>query len=213
MSSRDDHVDILIQLDHWLDHIDYESIKDTIPDHERDVVANVDAIYIQGVPAHLTKQFTVICNAFPELKNENIRLVFRKIPMTMQARPDIWPLLIGKKKYLIFSNTARSKNGIILEDIPFNGQVGVIAHELCHVLDYKHKSIWGIIKTGIMYLSPYKREHYEKATDYLAVKKGFGLQLHAWANYVMSEAHITDRYRKTKEKYYLSKKQIENIPS
>jgi len=135
--------------------------------------------------------------------------VFKKIPMTMQARPDIWPLLIGKKKYLILINTERGNNGIILEDIPFNGQVGVIAHEFCHVLDYVNKSVWQIIKTGIMYLSSHKRAHYEKATDFLAIKKGFGLQLNAWTNYILEEAPIADGYRKTKEKYYLSPSLIE----
>lgn len=204
MSSRDDHIAIVEQLDRWLDHINYEQIKDDIPDREEDAIAERSVIYIQNVPDHLVKTFTVICKAFPELKDDDIRLVFRKIPMTMQARPDIWSLLIGRKKYIILINNQRSNNGITLDDIPFNGQLGIIAHECCHILDYTHKSIWGIIKTGIMYLSPHKREHYEKATDYLAVKKGFGLQLHTWANYVLDEAPIAEKYRATKEKYYLS---------
>ena len=82
--------------------------------------------------------------------------------MTMQARPDIWHLLIGRRRYLILINDRPTNNGITLADIPFNGQLGIIAHEMCHILDYQHKSLWGIIKTGLMYLSDRHTETYEK---------------------------------------------------
>ena len=203
MSSRDDHIELIRELDQWLDHINYDEIQDDIPDREEDVVVDHDSIYVKNVPAKLEKQFTVICKAFSELKNEKIRLVFRPISMTMQARPNVWNLLIGKREYLIFINNSKGKNGVTLDDIPFNGQVGVISHEMCHVLDYVHKSTWQIIKTGIMYFNAHKKEKYEKATDYLAVKKGFGPQLHEWAEYIMNDHTIKSKYREVKEKFYL----------
>jgi len=202
---------LIEELDVWLEHIDYQQIKDDIPDDEASIVADRDAIYVKNVPKHLEKQFTVICRAFTELKETRIRLVFRAIPMTMQARPNIWQLLVGKREYLIFINNKKSKNGIVLEDIPFNGQVGVISHEMCHVLDYHNKSIWQIIKTGIMYLFPKKKEGYEKSTDYLAVKKGFGLQLHTWSNYVLDDSSIAPKYRKVKERFYLGPDFIKHV--
>ena len=211
MSSRDDHFSLIQELDQWLEHIEYESIKDDIPDSEDAVEVDLSSIYVSNVPVHLQKQFTIICRAFSELKETRIRLVFRAIPMTMQARPNIWQLLIGKREYLIFINNNKEKNGIVLEDIPFNGQVGVISHEMCHILDYHNKSIWQIIKTGIMYLIPKKKEGYEKSTDYLAVKKGFGLQLHAWSNYVLDDSSIAPGYRKVKERFYLAPDFIKSL--
>ena len=211
MSSREDHLSLIRELDKWLEHINYEYIKDDIPDSEDAVTADSASIYIANVPSHLLKQFTVICNAFSELKETRIRLVFRAIPMTMQARPNIWQLLIGRREYLIFINNKKAKNGIVLEDIPFNGQVGVISHEMCHILDYHNKSIWQIIKTGIMYLNPNKKEGYEKSTDYLAVKKGFGLQLHEWSNYVLDDSSIAPEYKKVKERFYLGPDFIKHV--
>lgn len=209
MSSRDHHLELLTQLDAWLDHIDYHKIEDDIPDREEDVIHDNRDIFIKNVPEEFEKQFAVVCQAFPELKNTDTKLVFKEIPMTMQARPDIWKLLVGRKSYLILINTSRKNNGIVLQDVPFNGQLGVIAHECCHLLDYEHKNIWEIIITGVKYLLPGKRESYEKATDYLVVKKGFGLQLHTWANYVMDEAPVSEKYKETKSKYYLSPSIIE----
>lgn len=211
MSSRDHHLDEIEHLDGWLSHIQYDKIEDDIPDHPDHVHTDKEVIFIKNVPEHLEKQFTVLCNAFQELKGERIRLVFKKIPMTMQARPNIWALLIGRRDYLILINNVPSNNGIVLEDIPFNGQVGIIAHELCHILDYHHKSIWQIIKTGIMYLHPKKKEGYEKSTDFLAVRKGFGLQLHTWSKYVLHEAPVKDKYRKIKERFYLKPEFIERF--
>jgi len=211
MSSRDHHMEEIARLDDWLSHIAYHRIEDDIPDSEADAEAAPDEIYIDNVPPKYHKQFTIICRAFSELKKERIRLVFKKIPMTMQARPNIWGLLIGRRDYLILINNQNSNNGITLDDIPFNGQVGIISHELCHILDYKNKSIWQIIKTGLLYLNPHKKEQYEKSTDYLAVKKGFGLQLHAWSRFALHEAPIKEKYRKIKERFYLSPEVIKRI--
>ncbi|MFT4567310.1 MAG: hypothetical protein ACI9FN_002276 [Saprospiraceae bacterium] len=172
MSSRDDHLALIQELDQWLEHIHYEYIKDDIPDSEDAVEIDLSSIYVSNVPDHLRKQFTIICRAFSELKETRIRLVFRGIPMTMQARPNIWQLLIGKREYLIFINNKKEKNGIVLEDIPFNGQVGVISHEMCHILDYHNKSIWQIIKTN-----PYGRlSKRESCILYLKKRKGMKSQ-------------------------------------
>jgi len=211
MSSRDHEIEEVQELEEWLAHIDYSKIEDDIPDRPEDAYPDARSIFIKNVPEKYHTLFTIICRAFPELRDEHIRLVFKKIPMTMQARPNIWALLRGHRDYLILVNNQDQNNGITLDSIPFNGQLGIIAHEMCHILDYKHKSLWGIIKTGLFYLQDHHKEAYEKSTDYLAVKKGFGPQLHSWARYVLHEAPIKDKYRKIKERYYLKPEVIKKI--
>ncbi|MEL6123818.1 MAG: hypothetical protein AAFQ02_07345 [Bacteroidota bacterium] len=201
--SHEHHQEVVKRLDSWLEHINYHVIRDDIPDREEDAVVNPSLIYIDNVPSRYHKLFTVICTAFHEVNGAQIRLVFRKIPMTMQARPDIWALLMGRRRYVVLINTSPQHNGITIDDIPFNGQLGIIAHEMSHILDYEHKSLWGLIKTGIDYISRTKRAQYEKAIDLLAVRKGFGLQMHTWARFVLEEANVTERYRQTKQRYYL----------
>lgn len=182
---------------------------DTLPHLDPDKIElDKDAIYIKNVPDHLLKQFYVVCKAFPELQNDDIALKFQSISMTMQARPNIWSIFSKKREYFIFINTHRHRNGLLLEDIPFNAQIGIIAHELCHIVDYHFKTSWEIIKTGFWYLKKRNQENYEKAIDYLVIKKGLGHQLKDWSHFVLHEAPLTARYKKTKETYYLRPEEI-----
>lgn len=167
-------------------------------------------IFIKNVPDHLEMAFATICRLFPELKNDDIRLRFQSISMTMQARPNIWTLFGGKREYFVFINTERSRNGLLLEDIPYNAQLGIIAHELCHILDYHFKTNWEIMKTGLWYLKKRNQEDYEKAIDYLVVKKGLGHQLRDWSYFVLNESNLTEKYKRTKETYYLRPEDIDH---
>lgn len=182
---------------------------DSMPHLDPDkIVADTESVFIKNVPAHFMKQFSIVCKAFPELKNDNISLKFRSIGMTMQARPNIWTVFGGQREYFVFINTHRHRNGILLEDIPFNAQIGIIAHELCHIVDYHFKSNWELFKTGLWYLKKRNQENYEKAIDYLVIKKGLGHQLKDWSHFVLHEAPLTDKYKKTKETFYLRPEEI-----
>lgn len=186
---------------HTIDRLDHLS--------PTDIEADSPAIFIKNVPEKWQKQFTIICRAFPELKDDDISLRFQSISMTMQARPNIWTLLPNReRKYFVFVNTERSRNGLLFDDIPFNAQIGIIAHELCHIVDYHFKTKWQIVKTGLWYLKKRNQEDYEKAVDYLVVKKGLGHQLQDWSHFVLHEAELTQRYKKTKETYYLRPEDI-----
>ena len=182
-----------------MDHINPDTIE-----------TDPSAIFIKNVPPKFQKQFSYICAHFQEIKDTNISLRFRPISMTMQARPNIWTVLGGEREYFVFVNTERNKNGLLLEDIPFNAQIGIIAHELCHIIDYHYKTNWEIIKTGLWYLKKRNQEHYEKAVDYLVIKKGFGHQLRDWSHFVLNHDSLTDKYKKTKETYYLDPDEIDH---
>lgn len=191
-----------------MSHVELHQIPSWPHINPNEIEAIPSAIFIKNVPEELQKQFTIICQAFPELRNENISLRFQSISMTMQARPNIWTVLGGQREYFIFINTQRHRNGLLLEDIPFNAQIGIIAHELCHIIDYHFKSNWEIIKTGLWYFKKRNQENYEKAIDYLVIKKGLGHQLKDWSHFVLHEAELTAKYKKTKETFYLKPEDI-----
>ena len=178
--------------------------------HPNNITVDESGIFIKNVPEQFKKQFSFVCSHFHEIKGTNISLKFRPISMTMQARPNIWTVLGGKREYFVFINTERDKNGLLLEDIPFNAQIGIIAHELCHIIDYHYKTNWEIVKTGLWYLKKRNQEHYEKAIDYLVIKKGFGHQLRDWSHFVLNNDGLTDKYKKTKETYYLNPDAIDH---
>ncbi len=167
-------------------------------------------VAIQDVPSQMKAVVCEVCNSFPELENENILWVERSLNMTMMARPDVWSLLFSSRiKYLILVNTQNDNGRLLLNELPLEAQKGIIAHELCHILDYVFKTRWQIIKTGFIYLFPKWKELYEKSTDYLAIKKGFGPQLKAWSQFVLEVAQVSQDYRDVKIKYYLHPKEID----
>jgi len=172
-------------------------------------VTDRSAIYIENVPDSLQKVVSIVCQYFPELKNEKISFLFKSIPMTMQARPNIWTVFSRKREYFVLINTQRSKNGLLVDEIPFSAQIGILAHELSHILDYKFKTNWEIIKTGLWYLKKRNQENYEKAIDYIVIKKGFGQQLRDWSYYVLNNENLTKKYKETKETYYLNPEEID----
>lgn len=160
---------------------------------------------IDGLPEETNAVMAEVIRSFPELQKAHIFWSPRPLSMTMMARPDVESLLFrSKRKYLLLVNNQEGNGRLLLSQLPREAQKGILAHELCHILDYEFKTRWQIIKTGFIYLFPGWKEVYEKATDYLAIKKGFGSQLKAWSHFVLHEANVSEDYRNTKRKYYLN---------
>ncbi len=183
--------------------VDYSLIKDSY-------IKKSHLNYVKNVPEKYLLQFTIVCSHFTELKEENISLAFEKIETTMQARP-YSDFLIGDRRYFVTINSDDSFEGIDFDDIPFNAQIGIIAHEFCHIIDYKEKSALEIIGTGVAYMNDKEKREYEREIDLLTLKKGFGYQLRDWAQYAMFESNATDEYKQFKKDFYLNPHEIDSL--
>ena len=85
----------------------------------------------------------IALSQFPELIPLNIDIVYSKIKTTMQARPTLGFLLKKKesRRYKVFINSNEKKlKGCALKNVPFDAQVGILAHEFAHVLHYNSMS-------------------------------------------------------------------------
>ena len=159
------------------------------------------------IPSDYELQSLLALSRYPELKEEKIEFVYATGSYTMAARPKITSVFTwGRKKrtYQIFINTISHKGGLLLSEVPFNEQVGVIGHELAHILYYTKRSALRIILDGIAYSSKKFRSKFEKDTDIVAIHRGFGWQIYAFSNRVLSEKKIPEEYKKYKRKIYLS---------
>ncbi len=111
---------------------------------------------------------------------------------------------------LLINYESTELKGLMLSDIPFNPQVGIIAHEIAHALDYSSKTNFQIIKEGFAYMKKENRYKREKHVDSLTVFHGFGWQLHAWAKFILnSDVHA--HYKEYKRKTYLLPEEIAGI--
>ena len=99
----------------------------------------------------------------------------------------------------------------MLSKIPFNAQVGVIGHELAHVVDYENKRKIGIISTGVGYLFTDYKQNLENEIDKITIEHGLGWQIYDFADYILNWSGASEEYKHYKEKIYFSHIELLNI--
>ncbi|HET6245315.1 MAG: hypothetical protein H0V01_04320 [Bacteroidetes bacterium] len=148
---------------------------------------------------------------YPELKREKISFVYTKGAYSMAARPDPFSLLFSSRKnrqYYIYINTESKNKGLLLSDIPFNAQVGIVGHELAHILYYTKTSSWRIILDGILYYSKSFRAKFEQDTDKVAIDRGLGWQVYDFCSKTHKADHVPEVYKQYKLQIYMSPESI-----
>lgn len=149
---------------------------------------------------------------YPELINEDIRIVYSDISSVMQSRPKIISLFLKKRTYLIIINNNPENTGINYKKINKETLVGWFGHELAHIIDYKKMNFFQLIIFGIKYLfsRSFKRK-IERKTDTTAVNRGLGKKLIKTIRIVTKNPKIKLNYRKNISKYYLKVKEIRKM--
>ncbi|WP_372774873.1 hypothetical protein [Mangrovibacterium sp.] len=166
------------------------------------------------VPSDFKEQVSIALSYYPELKGKKLRFKFKNQKTTMSCIPR-WDFIFRKKEnrtYLIrIDKKLRNGKGILLEDVPFNAQVGVIGHELGHVVDYESKTAFGVIGTGFGYLFPKYRRELEHFVDEISIYHGLGHQLASFSDYVFHQSQASEKYLRYKRKYYFQPEQIQSL--
>ncbi len=156
------------------------------------------------VPAIIALSF------YPELKNTSIRFEYKKISTTMCTRPELRSAFSGKRTYVIYINSDVTKiGGVSFEELNLVQRVGIISHELAHILDYQNKDNFSVVKCGILYsCSPDYHTKLERATDEMVINKGLGKELYEFSNYVINNSKASEQYKAFKRKNYLLPEEI-----
>lgn len=146
------------------------------------------------IPAEYKKQTLIALSFFPELKNVQIEFRVKqtcKAPLT--TAPSFKSILLppSKRKYIITIRNLQSKTlePILFENLPYNAQIGVIGHELSHVVDFNNQSSSQLIAMGIKHVSYQYVDHFEYKTDSICIAHGLGYQLLDWSKYVRLSLH------------------------
>ncbi len=139
------------------------------------------------VAAPFEKQCLIALSFYPELKD--IRIVFKvkKAFIPLSARPTTWSLLFlpaKKRSYqvIISKQTTDKLEPILLQNLSFNAQIGVLGHELAHTSYYTKKTGIAIIGIAIRYFSGSFRNRFEFENDRRTIDHGLGYQLLAWSS-------------------------------
>jgi len=158
------------------------------------------------VPAIIALSF------YPELKNTPIRFEYKKISTTMSTFPDITSLFSKSKSYVIYINSdVKSVGAVSLLTLSLKQKVGIIAHELAHVLDFEKRNSLSIIQCGIFYkCSGSYHKKLERSTDEMVIKKGLGNELYDFSYYVLNNSNASEEYKAFKKKNYLLPEEIKH---
>ena len=129
----------------------------------------------------------------------------------MQAQPS--PNFIYKRKnkrgYSIFVNNNPELTGLNYEELSFNGLVGWIGHEFAHLIDYSsmnNRELLGFIASYVFDKRTMRRT--ERNADKETIKRGLGIQLLDGVAFFEKHNKVSKKYRKRKQKNYLSEKEI-----
>lgn len=165
--------------------------------------------YNKNIPKECELQTLVALSFFPELYGTAIDFVYSDIKTTMESRPkSISALRNGNRNYVILIDTkVESNNGILFKEVPFNAQIGLIGHELSHIVSYKVKTRTELFRFGFSYFNGQKSA-IERGTDHFTIGKGLGWQLYDWSDYVFNKSNASKSYKDFKELNYMSPKEI-----
>ena len=156
-------------------------------------------------------QSLIALSYYPELKNVPITFCLHNIRTTAEVRPEYFSAIKNSnRKYVIYISKNTHTEGVLLKDVPFNAQIGVIGHELAHIHDYEGRTVKSLFGLALNYLIIKNHAKYERSIDELTIKRGLGWQELEFADFMENKSKATDRYKRFKRINYLSSSEIKS---
>lgn len=154
-----------------------------------------DTVYLnKTTPVEFNDAIHIALQYYPELNKTKIKFRVKKTNSPLAARPTFWAIFRkpSKRKYIItISNSTIVKlTPILLKNLSFNSQVGVIGHELGHISFYQSKRGIYFIKLALMHLGKRAIDKFEFDTDKRCIDHGLGFQLLSWGKEVRTKLEL-----------------------
>ena len=146
------------------------------------------------IPLEFKDAIQIALQNYPELKQINIRFKIKKTKSPLSARPTILSVFRkpNKRKYLVtISNLSKKEfNSILLKNLNFNSQIGVLGHELAHIQHYNSKRRIYFIGLALKHLNKKAIDSFEFNTDKICIEHGLGYQLLSWSKEVRQKLDL-----------------------
>jgi len=161
------------------------------------------------IPSLHTEIYTAL-SYYPELDSTYIEFRYANIKASLNARPKVGSLFRkrSKRKYIIRIKPNTKDSVATIDQVDFNGAVGVLGHELNHIIDYSNRSFWGILGRLFNYGSKKGKRKFEAEIDRMTIKKGLGWQLYDWEDYVLNTSKATEKYKRYKRSIYYTPEEL-----
>ncbi len=171
------------------------------------------------VPSGFEEAALIALSAYPQLRNVSIKMIMTQGGAPMESNFDLLTLFGPRQDriYEILLNDAEGTffDPILLRNLPFDAQIGILAHELGHVVYYHQLNTLQIAKWGLLYLfdGDFRATH-EKSTDLMPVYHGLGSQIYQYARYVRYAPCCEEFYQQFggfMDAYYLTDEEILDV--
>lgn len=139
-------------------------------------------------PPQFEKQILIALSYYPELKNTPILFRSRIRHSIAVTRATLGGVFESTKKrhyvVTISDSTEAMLMPILFTKLSFNAQVGVIGHELGHVVQYAAKNTAQLAKYIVKNVSAKYIDRFEYHADSICIAHGLGYQLLEWSSFV-----------------------------
>ncbi len=150
----------------------------------------------KSYPQEIEQQVLTALSYYPELKDTPIIFRFKERNTPLTSRPRFFHVFKGKRKrgYVITISTKTKDTfaPILFQNLPYNAQIGVLAHEIGHIVAYKEKSSVQVLGLAFKLLNAKFVDAFEYDTDLTAIEHGMGHQLYDWSVYVRKALNIVE---------------------
>ncbi|MEM7106302.1 MAG: hypothetical protein AAF502_24445 [Bacteroidota bacterium] len=163
-------------------------------------------------------QSLIALSYFPDLKEADIRFTYEPALVPMASRPGFFAMFKNKSNWIyniiISSESTEGMEPILMKYLSFNGQVGILAHELGHTVHYQNFNMLQMLKFGVLYLidTEFRAKH-ERDTDALAVYRGAGGPLYDYAYFVRYDPSVVSKMGQNDymDKFYMNDVEISEL--
>lgn len=147
------------------------------------------------IPNSFKSIIGIALTRYPELLNTHIVFKVKNKLTPLAARPKIWSVFLkpSKRKYIITisKKTINTFAPILLHNLSFNSQIGVMGHEISHISEYNSKRGWFFIGLLVKHFSKKQMDKFEYNTDKRCIEHGLGYQLLSWSAEVREKLKLT----------------------
>ena len=148
----------------------------------------------KNIPKEFELAVLTALSHFPELKYLSINFITRKVFTPLSTRPEFTSMFKRKSRrtytITISTETIDTLSHLLYRNLTFRQQVGIMGHELSHVVDFDRKNFFQSMANAIGHISRRFLDRMEFNTDLICIQHGLGRYLEAYSLHVRKTMHI-----------------------
>ena len=148
----------------------------------------------KNIPAEFRAPILKALSYFPELINLHIDFEIKKAYTPLTTKPSFTSVFKRRshRTYVvtISNQTIDTLSHLLFKNLTFDEKVGIMGHELSHVVDFDKKNFFQTVRNGAGHLSSRFLDKMEYRTDLICIQHGLGKYLEKYSLHVRRTMHV-----------------------